>query len=45
MVGTEEIFDVLESFYLVNKSNNLYFTLLGDVKSSNKKNLKVNPII
>ncbi|MBR3049445.1 MAG: hypothetical protein IKG58_02680 [Bacilli bacterium] len=38
----EEIFDVLESFYLVNKSNNLYFTLLGDVKASNKKNLKVD---
>ena len=33
----KEMFDVLESFYLVNKSDNLYFTLLGDVKASDKK--------
>ena len=38
----KEIFDVLESFYLVNKTDNLYFTLLGDVKASNKKNLKID---
>ena len=29
----KEMFDVLESFYLVNKTDNLYFTLLGDVKA------------
>ena len=31
------MFDVLESFYLVNKTDNLYFTLLGDVKAANEK--------
>ena len=31
------MFDILESFYLVNKSDNLYFTLLGDVKAENEK--------
>ena len=38
--NTEKIknmFDVLESFYLVNKSDNLYFTLLGDVKAADEK--------
>ena len=30
----KEMFDTLESFYLINKSDNLYFTLLGDVKAS-----------
>ena len=30
----KEMFDVLESFYLINKTDNLYFTLLGDVKAS-----------
>jgi len=33
----KEMFDVLETFYLINKSENLYFTLLGDVKASNVK--------
>ncbi len=33
----KEMFDTLESFYLVNKTDNLYFTLLGDVKASDKK--------
>ena len=33
----KDMFDTLESFYLVNKTDNLYFTLLGDVKSSSKK--------
>ena len=33
----KEMFDILESFYLVNKTDNLYFTLLGDVKASDKK--------
>ena len=31
------MFDALESFYLVNKTDNLYFTLLGDVKAYNEK--------
>lgn len=33
----KEMFDTLESFYIINKSDNLYFTLLGDVKTSNEK--------
>lgn len=31
----KSMFDILESFYIINKTNNLYFTLLGDVKASN----------
>ena len=30
----KEMFNRLENFYLINKSSNLYFTLLGDVKAS-----------
>ena len=33
----KEMFDTLESFYLVNKTDNLYFTLLGDVKANTEK--------
>ena len=33
----KEMFDILESFYLVNKTDNLYFTLLGDVKAANQE--------
>ncbi|MBP5679157.1 MAG: hypothetical protein J6X28_04960 [Bacilli bacterium] len=33
----KNMFDILESFYLVNKTDNLYFTLLGDVKAANEK--------
>lgn len=33
----KEVFDKLETFYIFNKSNNLYFTLLGDVTSSDSK--------
>ena len=33
----KEMFDKLETFYLINKSDNLYFTLLGDVKKSSKE--------
>ena len=33
----KEMFDTLESFYLINKSDNLYFTLLGDVKAADTK--------
>ena len=30
----KEMFDTLETFYIINKSDNLYFTLLGDAKAS-----------
>lgn len=30
----KEMFDTLETFYLINKTDNLYFTLLGDVTAS-----------
>ena len=33
----KEMFDTLESFYLVNKTDNLYFTLLGDIKAHTEK--------
>ena len=33
----KEMFDKLETFYLINKSNHLYFTLLGDVKASSQE--------
>ena len=33
----KEMFDILETFYIINKTNNLYFTLLGDVKASNQE--------
>lgn len=33
----KEMFDTLETFYLIKKSNNLYFTLLGDAKASNEQ--------
>lgn len=33
----KEVFNKLETFYIFNKSNNLYFTLLGDVTSSDKQ--------
>lgn len=33
----KEMFDILETFYLINKSDNLYFTLLGDVKAASEE--------
>ena len=33
----KEMFDVLETFYIINKTSNLYFTLLGDVKAADKE--------
>ena len=33
----KEVFDKLETFYIFNKSDNLYFTLLGDVTTSDSK--------
>jgi cyclic beta-1,2-glucan synthetase len=33
----KEMFDNLETFYLINKTDNLYFTLLGDVKAMDKE--------
>ncbi len=33
----KEMFDTLELFYLINKSDNLFFTLLGDVKAASEE--------
>ncbi len=33
----KKMFDKLETYFLVNKTNNLYFTLLGDIKASDKE--------
>ena len=33
----KKMFDNLESFYLINKTDNLYFTLLGDAKQEKKE--------
>ena len=33
----KEMFDTLESFYLVNKTENLYFSLLGDARGGTEK--------
>ncbi len=33
----KEMFDVLETFYIINKTDNLYFTLLGDVKAASEE--------
>ncbi len=33
----KKMFDVLETFYLINRTDNLYFTLLGDVQSSDQE--------
>ena len=41
----KEMFDVLETFYIINKSDNLYFTLLGDVKSSNEEKMPYDKVI
>ena len=38
----KEMFDVLESFYLINKTDNLYFTLLGDTKQASEKILEID---
>lgn len=35
----KHVFDKLETYYLMNKSNNLYFTLLADVKKEDKKDM------
>ncbi len=41
----DEMFEALEKYYLSNKSPNLYFTLLGDCKESDKQDLEIDPII
>ncbi len=41
----KEIFEKMEVYYLANKSENLYFTLLGDCKSSNKKDEEIDKSI
>ena len=35
----KEMFDILETFYLINKTDNLYFTLLGDTKAAKEKDM------
>lgn len=46
IVGSREkikmMFDTLETFYLINKTDNLYFTLLGDVTASNQEELDID---
>lgn len=37
-----KVFDLLETYYLANKTKNLYFTLLGDVKASDKEVLDID---
>ena len=41
----EEMFNVLETFYIINKSDNLYFTLLGDIKASDKEVMEYDSTI
>ena len=41
----DEIFNKLEVYYLANKSENLYFTLLGDCKESTLENTKQDELI
>ena len=41
----DDMFEALEKYYLSNKSPNLYFTLLGDCKESDKKDLEIDPVI
>lgn len=46
IVGNREkiknMFDTLETFYLINKTDNLYFTLLGDVTASDQEVLDLD---
>ena len=46
IIGSKEkiknMFDTLETFYLMNKTDNLYFTLLGDVTASNQEVLDID---
>ena len=46
IIGSREkiknMFDTLETFYLINKTNNLYFTLLGDVTASSQEVLDID---
>ena len=41
----KKMLDTLETYYLINKSDNLYFTLLGDIKSSNNLVEKFSKIV
>lgn len=42
---TEELMKKLEVYYLANKSENLYFTLLGDCSSSNKEQESFDEVV
>ncbi len=35
----KEMFDTLETYYIINKSSNLYFTLLGDAKACDSETM------
>ena len=41
----DEMFEALEKYYLSNKSNNLFFTLLGDCKESDSKEIDIDKLI
>ena len=41
----EEMFSILETFYIINKSDNLYFTLLGDIKASDQEVMEYDSTI
>ncbi len=41
----QKLFDMLETYYLINKTKNLYFTLLADVTSSKKEKEENDDII
>ena len=41
----DDMFEALEKYYLSNKTNNLFFTLLGDCKESDSKEIDVDKLI
>lgn len=41
----KEMFDTLETYYVVNKTEHLYFSLLGDVSASDKKVIDNDSVI
>ena len=41
----KRMFDVLETFYIINKTDNLYFTLLGDAKAADKEVMPFDEIV
>lgn len=41
----KEMFDILETFYIINKTDNLYFTLLGDAKASSEEIMPFDSVV